>query len=337
MGLSGGSDSSHTVRILVTGSSGHLGEALVRVLSEQEHEVIGLDILESPHTSIVGTIADRETVRRAVAGTDAVVHTATLHKPHVGSHRRTDFVDTNVAGTLNLLEEAVDANVGRFVFTSTTSAFGRALTPGEGEPAAWITEDVAPIPRNIYGATKRAAEDLCELIWRDAGLPCLILRTSRFFPEPDDRDEMRATYEDLNIKVNELLYRRVDLEDVVSAHLLALDRAPLLGFGRYIISATTPFTPDDLTAIRSDLPLVVRRLYPDFEDVFSVRGWRMFPAIERVYVNERARRDLGWRPRYDFRSALDRLAEHADPFSPLTRTVGAKGYHEVSTGVYTVR
>lgn len=325
------------MRILVTGSSGHLGEALVRVLSEQEHEVVGLDILPSPHTSVVGSIADRATVHRCMAGVDAVVHTATLHKPHVDSHGRIEFVETNIAGTLNLLEEAVEANVGRFVFTSTTSAFGRALTPGEGEPAAWITEDVAPVPRNIYGVTKRAAEDLCELVSRDYGLPCLILRTSRFFPEPDDRDDVRCAYEDLNLKVNELLYRRVDIDDVVGAHLLALDRAPMLGFGRYIISATTPFTRDDLTAIRTDLPSVVRRLYPDFDDVFSVRGWRMFPAIERVYVNERARTDLGWLPRHDFRYALDRLAEHADPFSPLTRTVGAKGYHEVSTGVYTVR
>lgn len=325
------------MRILVTGSSGHLGEALVRVLSEQEHEVVGLDILPSPHTSVVGSIADRATVHRCMAGVDAVVHTATLHKPHVDSHGRIEFVETNIAGTLNLLEEAVEANVGRFVFTSTTSAFGRALTPGEGEPAAWITEDVAPVPRNIYGVTKRAAEDLCELVSRDYGLPCLILRTSRFFPEPDDRDDVRCAYEDLNLKVNELLYRRVDIDDVVGAHLLALDRAPMLGFGRYIISATTPFTRDDLTAIRTDLPSVVRRLYPDFDGVFSVRGWRMFPAIERVYVNERARTDLGWLPRHDFRYALDRLAEHADPFSPLTRTVGAKGYHEVSTGVYTVR
>jgi len=325
------------MKILVTGSSGHLGEALIRVLPEAAHEVIGLDVLGSPNTTVVGSVADRDTVRRCVAGIDAVIHTATLHKPHVSSHTRTDFVETNVTGTLNLLEEAVAAGVGRFVYTSTTSTFGRALTPAKGEPAAWITEDVVPIPRNIYGTTKAAAENMCELIARDHGLPCLILRTSRFFPEPDDRDEVRSEYEDLNIKVNELLYRRVELEDVVSAHLLALQRAPRLGFGRYIISATSPFARADLEAIRTDLPSVVRRLYPDFDDVFSARGWRMFPAIERVYVNERARRDLGWRPRYDFRSALDRLAENADPFSPLARSIGAKGYHDVSTGVYTVR
>ena len=325
------------MRILVTGSSGHLGEALCRVLSEQEHEVVGVDILPSTHTTVVGSIADRGTVRECVAGADAVVHSATLHKPHVGSHGRAEFVDTNITGTLHLLEEAVSAGVGRFLFTSTTSAFGRALTPGEREPAAWITEDVVPVPRNIYGTTKTAAESLCELIARDHGLPVLILRTSRFFPEPDDRDDIRATYDDLNLKVNELLYRRIDIEDVVSAHVLALERAPDIGFARYIISATTPFTRDDVSAIRTDLPSVVRRLYPDFEDIFQARGWRMFPAIERVYVNERARRELGWSPRYDFRSALDRLAKGQDPRSALTHTIGAKGYHEVSTGVYTVR
>src|SRR5918999_2338454 len=240
------------MRVLVTGSSGHLGEALVRVLGAGGAEVVGLDVLESPHTGAVGSIADRAFVRRSMPGVDAVLHAATLHKPHVGSHTRQDFVDTNITGTLNLLEEAVEAGAGGFVFTSTTSAFGRALSPGPGAPAAWIDEDVAPVPRNIYGATKIAAEDLCQLVHREHGLPCLILRTSRFFPEADDRDEVRTAYDDANVKTNEFLYRRVDLEDVVSAHQRALERAPALGFGRYIITATTPFSHDDLAELAVD-------------------------------------------------------------------------------------
>src|SRR3954452_18562812 len=223
------------MRVLVTGSSGHLGEALRRVLPD----AVGLDILPSPYTDIVGSVADRAVVRRAVEGVDAIVHAATLHKPHVGSHSRQEFVDTNVTGTLALLEEALAAGVSRVVFTSTTSAFGRALTPPPGAPAAWVTEDVAPVPRNIYGVTKTAAEDLCELFHRDHGLPILVLRTSRFFPEGEDRDDVRGAYEDANLKVNELLYRRVDIQDAVDAHLLALERAPEIGFGRYVISATT--------------------------------------------------------------------------------------------------
>jgi len=63
----------------------------------------------------------------------------------------------------------------------------------------------------------------------------------------------------------------------------------------------------------------------------------MFGVIDRVYVNERARAELGWRPRYDFRYVLDRLKAGQDPRSPLARAVGAKGYHAVPTGPYTVR
>jgi nucleoside-diphosphate-sugar epimerase len=324
-------------RVLVTGSSGHLGEALMRVSREEGMDVVGLDVLESPYTDVVGSIADRACVRRCMAGVDAVLHTATLHKPHVGSHDRRDFVETNITGTLNLLEEAVAADVGRFVFTSTTSAFGRALAPAQGAPAAWITEDVAPIPRNIYGVTKTAAEDLCELVHRDHGIPCLILRTSRFFPEPDDRDDVRGAYPDANLKLNELLYRRVDLEDVVSAHRLALDHAREIGFRRYIISATTPFTPDDLARLREDAPGVVRRHVPEYEAVYAQRGWSMFGSIERVYVNARARSELGWSPRYDFRHALQRLQAGEDPRSPLAVSVGAKGYHATPTWPYTTR
>jgi len=270
-------------------------------------------------------------------GVSAVLHPATLHKPHVGSHGRQDFVDTNVTGTLALLEEAAAAGVDSFVFTSTTSAFGRALTPPPGAPAAWITEAVTPVPRNVYGVTKTAAEDLCALIHADHGLPVVILRTSRFFPEPDDVTEVRDAYPDANIKANEYLYRRADIQDVADAHLLAMDRAPAIGFGRYIVSATTPFTPADLPGLRADAPAVVRRLFPDQEAEYARRGWRMFPRIDRVYVNERARADLGWAPAYDFRRVLDLLKAGEDARSPLARAVGAKGYHPVSTGPYTVR
>jgi nucleoside-diphosphate-sugar epimerase len=324
-------------RVLVTGSAGHLGEALVRVLRDTGRETVGVDLLASPYTDVVGSIADRDTVRRCLAGAGSVLHPATLHKPHVGSHDRQAFVDTNITGTLTLLEEAVAAGVESFVFTSTTSAFGRALTPGPGAPAAWITEDVTPVPRNIYGVTKTAAENLCELVHADHGLPVVILRTSRFFPEPDDVDTVRTAYADANIKANEFLNRRADIADVAEAHLLAMARAAEIGFGRYIISATTPFTTADLAALREDAPAVVRRLFPDQEAEYERRGWRMFGQIDRVYVNDRARAGLGWAPRYDFRRVLDALKAGVDPRSPLARAVGAKGYHPVSTGPYTVR
>jgi UDP-glucose 4-epimerase len=313
--------------ILVTGSAGHLGEALMRTLPGAGHQAIGIDIKASAFTHHVGSITDRAFLKRWMRGVDVVLHTATLHKPHVATHSRQDFVDTNVTGTLNLLEEAVAAHVGIFVFTSTTSTFGQALTPPPGAPAAWVTEDVVPVPKNIYGVTKVAAEQLCELFHRSAGLPCLILRTSRFFPEADDRKETRDAYADANAKVNEFLYRRADIEDIVSAHLLAVEKGADIGFGRYIVSATTPFTRADLQELHTNAPAVVRRYVPEYEDVYARRGWSMFPHIDRVYVNDRARHELGWQPRYDFAGIVNRLASGEDHRSPLARAIGAKGYH----------
>jgi UDP-glucose 4-epimerase len=318
------------MKILVTGSAGHLGEALMRTLRSTRHEAIGIDVWPSAFTDRTGSIVDRAFVASAMHGVDAVLHAATLHKPHVATRSRQDFVDVNVTGTLNLLEESLAAQVGAFVFTSTTSVFGDALSPSPEEPAAWITEDVVPIPKNIYGITKLAAEELCALIHRLHGLPCVVLRTSRFFPEDDDLPERAAAHVDANLKLNELLYRRADIEDVVDAHLLALERAPALGFDRLIVSATSPFEPADVMDLRRRPADVVTRRTPQHAAEYERRGWSLESSIDRVYVNARARETLGWLPRHDFASAIARLRNDEDFGSELARLVGKKDYHRAA-------
>jgi UDP-glucose 4-epimerase len=102
-----------------------------------------------------------------------------------------------------------------------------------------------------------------------------------------------------------------------------------------VISATTPFCRHDLLDLRRDAPGVVRRYFPDFEALYARRGWRMFPSVDRVYVNAMARQELGWEPIHDFAWALRRLQADQQPVSDLARTVGKKGYHSEATGVYT--
>ncbi|HKX40314.1 MAG TPA: NAD(P)-dependent oxidoreductase, partial [Burkholderiaceae bacterium] len=120
---------------------------------------------------------------------------------------------------------------------------------------------------------------------------------------------------------------RVELEDVVGAHLQALARAPALGFGKFIISATTPFTPADLVELRHDAAAVLKRRVPDAEAIYAACGWKLPTEIDRVYVNARARTLLGWEPRHDFVRVLRSVKAGEDFRSPLARAVGAKGYH----------
>jgi len=319
------------MKILVTGSAGHLGEALLQSLAAepaQAYELIGLDVVESPYTTVVGSVADAALVAECMQGVSTVFHTATLHKPHVGTHSKSQFVETNIQGTLTLLEAAVAAKVEQFIFTSTTSTFGNALRPPLTSPAAWITEDVVPVPKNIYGITKLAAEELCALFHRQFGLACLVLRTSRFFPEDDDDADKRALFASDNTKVNELLYRRVDIQDCVDAHLLAAQKAQRIGFEKFIISATPPFKPEDLSTLRTQMPNVVEKYVPKYKALYKKLGWHMFAEADRVYVNDRARQQLGWQPVYTFKYALAQLASGQDWRSPLTHKIGVKGYHD---------
>lgn len=317
------------MRALITGSSGHLGEAIARTLTDLNADYIGVDIKEGPYTTRTGSITDQGFVHEMMAQIDVVYHTATLHKPHIVTHSRQDFIDTNITGTQTLLEAACAAGVRAFVFTSTTSTFGDAMISGHGEPAVWVTEELTPIPKNIYGITKLAAENLCALAYRKDQLPCIVLRTSRFFPEDDDSKAARDAFANDNLKVNELLYRRADIADMVSAHLIAAERAPEIGFDHFIISATSPFSKADAATLPVDAPSIIAR-YTQYRDVYDRRGWLAPAGIERVYCNARARRILGWNPEYTFEKAIAALNDGNMPFSALSQAVGKKSYHEQS-------
>jgi nucleoside-diphosphate-sugar epimerase len=313
-------------RMLVTGSSGHVGEALVRTLRERGVDVVGLDFRPSAYTDVVGSVNDSDLMGEAMAGVEVVFHMAALHKPQLAFLPGKAFVDTNVGGTQTVLDAAVAANVRAFVMTSSTTVFGDALIPPADEPAAWIDESVAPIPRNMYGVTKASAEERCHFAHRNDGLACIVLRTSRFFAEGDDMPGEYDGRSDDNIKANEYAYRRVAPEDAVDAHLRAAERAPHLGFGRYVVSATTPFTRADMAQLRTDAATVLARRAPLAAVVWRERGWRFPDRLDRVYFNARARHDLGWRPRFDLNAIAARVTSGQPVQTPLSQLVGAKEY-----------
>lgn len=295
------------MRVLLTGSSGWLGRALAPRLRQEGHVVIGLDVAPGPDTTIVGSVADPAAVETAFAhGIDAVIHSAALHKPDIARYGEQAFIDVNVTGTLNLLRAALAAGNDRFVFTSTTSLMiSQAIRDETSARAVWLDEDSGPLaPRNIYGVTKLAAEGLCRLYATDHGLPCVVLRTARFFPEDDDT----IVHTDAqNLKAVEFLHRRLTVEDAAQAHVVALEQAPRLGFDTFVISAPTPFDRADADELKRDAAAVIARHYPDAPALFARAGWRLPSSLGRVYDARRAEARMGFHCRTDFAAVLDAL------------------------------
>ncbi|WP_126598288.1 NAD-dependent epimerase/dehydratase family protein [Dictyobacter aurantiacus] len=276
------------MRILITGSSGHLGAAIAEQLT-QEHQPIGLDLTSGRWTRYVGDITERELIWRAVRGVDAIIHTASLHQPQMATHSRQQFITSNISGTLNLLEAAVQHGVSRFVYTSTTSLYGRALEPRD--KAVWVSEDLAPQPRDIYDITKIAAEELCRDIALSTGLAVTCLRVARFFAQTP---RLQALYR---------LYRGVDVRDAARAHVLAVNSQGG-AFDILNISASSPFQQSDLSLLLSDPAVVLRRRTPHVVEAFAQRGWPLPTSIDRVYDITRAKHHLGYQSIYGFDECL---------------------------------
>jgi UDP-glucose 4-epimerase len=274
------------MKVLVTGSAGRLGRVIVELLRAKGVDTIGIDLLESDTTDVLTDIREKKDVARIVRNVDHIIHTAAIHGRHMDiAVPRVDFVETNVLGTLHLLEASVQHQIKSFIYTSTTSIYGKSM---ENDIAAvWVDEELTPSPRDIYDITKLTAENLCRDFFEKEQLNGCILRVSRFMDEPK------------NAIANYRLYRGLDERDGAEAHWLAL-QARFKTFEIFNISNDTPFQKADLENLRSDPEKVILKYYPMAADIYKKKGWTFPSSIDRVYSIDKAKRMLNFRPGNNF-------------------------------------
>lgn len=277
-------------KIIVTGSSGQLGREIVKLLRKQSYSVTGIDLIESETTDACVDVCDAESVLSLTRSAEAIIHTAALHGKHYEQgYPREPFIETNIKGTLNLLNACVQNGIPKLLYTSTTSIYGYAMV--NDKQAVWVTEELTPQPRDIYDITKLAAELLCKDFFEKEQVETTVLRVSRFMPEPG------------NVKAIHRLYRGLAEEDGARAHLLALEKR-FDRFEIFNISNQSPFRETDLEELYNSPRNVITRYYPGAEAVFIERNWRFPERIDRVYVIDKAVQMLGYRPRHNFDTFL---------------------------------
>ena len=172
-------------KILVTGADGFIGSHLTELLVNEGYDVRAFvcynsfnsygwldkcsDDIKNKIDIFCGDIRDPNGVRVAMKGIDLVFHLAALIAIPFSYHSPDSYVDTNVKGTLNVLQAARDNNVGRVLVTSTSEVYGTAqFVP--------ITESHPKQPQSPYSASKIGADAIAESFFRSFDLPITIVR-----------------------------------------------------------------------------------------------------------------------------------------------------------------
>ena len=278
------------MRVLITGAGGNLGRCATPVLERAGHQLRLLDFraLSTPHDFVEADVRDREAVRDAMEGVDAVVHGAALHGVHMGVWPAEDFWSINVDGTFNVYESALLAGVQHVVLASSMAIYGI----GAGSRGTWpvVTEQTPSRPRDLYGLTKLLAEHTADFYARAHELSTVALRLGMFVPETFERYGFR------------LLFGGVDDRDLGQAVLLALQHKPDAGFAAFNVMADNGLGPDDAAELTADLSGALERRWPGVDELVRNAGGELDDLVwgGALHLVDEARTHLGWTPRYDF-------------------------------------
>jgi len=280
------------MKVLITGAAGVLGNAVRELLrGEQDIELRLTDRAPAaaPCEFVQADLTDPDQVSGLCDGVDEVLHVAGIHPWK--QYTPQQYIDCNIKGTWNLLDEAARAQVRRVIYTSSIASVGYRV-----EDAAELPfDETQPCrPDDIYGITKHVGEQFCEAFRHAAGLDYVALRPGCFIPV----DEMEETFG------FGLLSTRVHCSDVVRAHVLAL-RSKVRNEAIFITSRS-PFQAQDALSLVQDAARVLRSRFPEVarlqEHGIDVAG----RTVRIFYSIEKARRLLGYEPQWNFPDWLDK-------------------------------
>jgi nucleoside-diphosphate-sugar epimerase len=277
-------------RVVVTGGAGKAGRAVVRELVEHGREVLSVDLVrdaELPCEQLVADLAEYGQAVDALKGAAAVVHLAAIPAPGLKPDELTFRI--NVLSTYNVFAAAPLLGLQRVVWASSETVLG---LPFERERPRYapIDEDHAPLPEFSYALSKDLGEEMARQFNRWSGIPYVGLRFSNVM-EPHDYARFPGFWEDAELR-RWNLWGYVDARDVAQACRLALD-ADLDGAEVFIIAAA------DTVMSRPNSELM-SEVYPDVE----LRG--EIGEHDTLLSIAKARRLLGYEPRYSWREEISR-------------------------------
>jgi nucleoside-diphosphate-sugar epimerase len=279
------------MKIAVTGAAGDVGSFLTRDLKDNGHDPVGVDLIE-PSTPVGefvrADVLNLDSLREAFAGCDAVVHLAAIREAGIAPPEVTFAV--NAQGTMNAVEAAVQAGVGRFVYASSEAVLGFSYRTVDFAPSYFPIDEQHPLlPQDCYGVSKIAGEEICRSYTRSGAISTVCLRPTYCWG-PSLGAEATESIENPEQHYRSL-WVYIHLRDIARAYRLACEHPSIDHLTAYAVA-------DD---IRSNVPTqtLIDRFYP------GVPLKRTMGEYDSLIANDRAREVLGFAPELSWRNEFD--------------------------------
>lgn len=283
---------------LVTGASGFLGKAVMKLLAEQKQRAIGLDPRSSATTQIVDDLSDRPKLTKLLANENIthIIHAGGVSGPMVLADDPVEVISINVLGSLNLLIAAMDAGVRAFIYCSSAAALGSF------HESAPVDENYPLRPNNTYSASKAAVEMVLRGLWGKIPLDLCALRFTVIYGP--GRETTYTVEEIVGAALAGKTARIAPMADWPYVYIDDAARAAVqacYATGRkqlsYFIAHPEKVTPDDIAAAAAAAGKSVR---------IEIDGSR--PKADRGPLDvEPAARDFGFRAQVGHREGVRRL------------------------------